>query len=211
MLQKANCLSIEDFIAQAPEWHRKYREVDERRGREGKPTVNETEALIQEGRSKGYLEIGAIEAVVNWGGSPRLLGKIRRNHHEHIRHYTSQAIEALDKPIDALRHVMRINGLAESFGSKVLAFLSPESCPILDSIVRGCLGKACNWDNESATYGDFISLCEYIGTQLPPEWEGRQKNGIWYIRDIEMALFQFAIAWRDEGPPRNYITGTLPI
>ena len=204
------CLPIEEFIAQVPGWHRKYLEEDYRRGREGKRrTVRQIEQRIQESASRGSLNMDDIVEVVLWGGGSRLLGRIRRNTPEHIERCTSRAVEALRNPEEALGHVMRIGGLGESFGSKVLAFLSPETCPVLDRVVRGCLSKACNWDNESATYSDFIALCEYIAEHLPTEWQGRDVGGIRYLRDIEMALFQYA--WREEDEPRRYITGTLPL
>lgn len=208
MIKRAICLPLEEFIAQAPDWHREYLEVDARRGREGKRTVDAVEKLIQQSRNRGTLDIADIEEVVRWGGGSRLLGRIKRNKPEHIEDCTSQAIKSLDKPADALEYIRRIDGLGESFGSKILAFLSSATCPVLDSVVRDCLSKVCNWDNASTTYSDFIVLCEYIAKRLPPEWTGRQKDGVWYLRDIEMALFQFA--WREKGIPKTYITGTLP-
>ena len=172
------------------------------------PKVPEIEKRLRENARQGCLDKADIREVVLWGSKKigaRLWSRIDRNNTDgEIERYTAEAIKALPDSAAALEHVRRIYGLGESFGSKVVAFMHPEGTPVLDRVVNDCLGNADNW---TGLYRDFIALCEHIAA-AQPEGSG-PREGIWFLRDIEMALFQFA--WPEKGKPTTYITGKLPL
>ena len=193
-------LSVEEFVQEAPRWHAKYLAHN--------PGVPALEEAIGESRARGYLDRSDLKGVVLWGGNPYgMWGKIdRRNSDERIARCSSEAIELLADPEAALERITGIHGLGASFGSKALAFLSPQTCPILDSVIdKGCLIWADNWTHR---YADLAALCGHIAARQPGPNPARPK-GAWYVRDAEMALFQFA--WRGPGEPGRYIVGKLPL
>ena len=194
-------LSVDEFIKQVPAWHAKYLRDDNSRV----PKIEES--IQQKKHQVGCLDKADIEVVVKWGGNPYgMWSRIdRRNQDDEIRRYTAEAIQALPDCDKALQHATRIFGLGVSFGSKVVAFLYPKGAPILDRVVRECLSKADNW---TGRYGDFVALCTHIA-ERQPKGSGPREGGVWHLRDIEMALFQFA--WREKGKAKTYITGRLPL
>ena len=120
---------------------------------------------------RGYLEMADIEIVVHWGSKfmgSRLLSRIYRNDPAAIERHTADAIDALKKndPAEALKHINCIFGLSDAFGSKVLAFLEPETCPIWDRIARDCLSRFGSRREGIKNYIDFIDLCKYIADGL---------------------------------------------
>ena len=163
---------------------------------------------LSETQDRGYLEKGDIEIVVRWGSrkmGSRLWTRINNKEDaaESIRRHTKEAIEALPDADTALRHIMNIHGLGVSFGSKVVAFLYPDSSPVLDRVINDCLSKADNW---TGRYDDFIALCRHTADQQKePNWH--RADGRWCLRDVEMAMFQFA--YREKGKPTTYIVKEL--
>ena len=229
-------LTLDKFIEHVAEWRAKYWEnrcvhkveaIIQRRlddsCLEGDFCTPRVEELIEQRvrdlhgvRGQGYLEKADIEIIVHWGSKKmgsRLWSRIdRRNTDDQIKRYTANAIRALDSgdPVRALKHINCTFGLDDAFGSKVIAFLHPQSAPVLDKIVRDCLSKADNpirRHNGIRRYDDFIALCKHIA-ERQTEPNPRGTGGVWYLRDIEMALFQFG--W-DKGKPAGRITGTLPL
>ena len=195
-------LSVDEFIKQVPTWHAKYLHDN--------PCVPKIEERIQQKKHQaGYLDKADIKDIVLWGSKKRgpfLWSRIdRHNSDDEIRHHTAEAIKALPDSRKALEQITRIFGLGVSFGSKVVAFLCPESAPVLDRVVRDCLSKADNW---TGRYDYFVALCKHIAKRQQ-EGSGPREGGVWYLRDIEMALFQFA--WREKGKAQTYITGALPL
>lgn len=163
----------------------------------------EIEDEIQKKAAGGSLDKIDIETIVYWGRGFRLLGQVRKNSNEYIRNCTADAINALDKkkPTEALDHINRIHGLRDAFGSKVLAFLRPQICPVWDAVVKDCLSEAASPPRD---YREFITLCEYIRSKLKADGPAnpRGTGEDWYLRDIEMAIFRFA--W---GPNRKRTKG----
>ena len=169
--------------------------------------VPEIEKRLHEGRTRGCLDRYDLKKVIEWGGNPHDVD--RGNADDRIESVTRDVINVLDNHDKVLKRIMGCNGgikgLGTAFGSKVLAFLSPETFPVLDVLVNRCLSETCNW---TGRYDDFVMLCRNIAAQQEEENEHRL-DGAWLVRDIEMALFQFG--WRRRGTPNKYITGRLPL
>lgn len=195
-------LTLSEFISQVPVHHSEYHRKNSE--------VRSLETRIQSKcHTQGYLDPEDIEAVVLWGS--RKFGKFlwtrinsKKDATESIRHHTAEAIKVLPDAEEALKHITHIFGLGVAFGSKVVAFLYPQSAPVLDRVINDCLSKASNWRGR---YEDFIILCEHIVSRQ--QIGSGPRDGVWYLRDVEMALFEFA--WREEGKPKTYIVGGLPI
>ena len=193
-------LTVEEFALESYLWHEQYLADN--------PQVPVLEEAIGKSRKRGYLDRTDLREVVTWGGNPYgMWGKIdKRNDDSRIARCTADAIAALNDPETALERITRIHGLGVSFGSKALAFLSPETCPVFDSVIdKGCLIWAENWTHR---YGDLAALCRNIAA-LQRRPNPHRPGGDWLVRDIEMAMFQFA--WRAAGEPGRYIVGALPL
>ena len=163
-----------------------------------------------------------IEVVYRWGGGlgPMIFAQIMKNNPlvDKVREQANAAFSALGEgsPVEALEQLKRLKYCGDSFGSKVLAMRSPENAPILDEIAKACLSEFKIGGKKFRNYEQFITLCEYIANELkrqgvpcPLGCDGRPREveGRWYLRDIEMAIFQFG--W-DNDKFGGCITGELP-
>ncbi len=84
---------------------------------------------------------------------------------------------------------------------------SPWNAPIWDNIAQITLSEFKISGKQVRSYEQFIAFCEHVADKLQ-EWEIAPPRGErWYLRDIEMALFQFG--W-DNGKFNGRITGGLP-
>ena len=161
-----------------------------------------------------------IEVVYRWGGGlgPMLFAQIcKRNPIDKIREQTKAAFSALGEghPVEAMERLKSLKGVGYAFGSKVLAMRSPENAPIWDNIVQTCLSEFKIGGKKVKSYEQFITFCKHIADELkrqgvlcPPGSDGlmREVEGRWYLRDIEMAIFQFG--WEND-KVGGRITGEL--
>jgi hypothetical protein len=139
-----------------------------------------------------------IKAVCTWGGYPGIAGRILNHNYNSlikIREAFGDALRRLSAtPIDlagALASVNHLYGLgAPSFASKHLRFLDPKHCPVFDSILR----KSLLYSFDSQGYASFASDCSLIANELKRleiQNPFERRNGIWYVADVESALFIF--------------------
>lgn len=226
---------IEEFILEVPAWRDKYLkntmstfkvEAFIQRKWESSYLSNplyedrhpEVNSLIQDLNGKDDLDTleKDLEVIYRWGGGlgPRLFSQIvdgKNNPLDRIRGQMKAAFSALGdgRPVRALEHLKSLKYCSDSFGTKVLAMRSPESAPIWDEIAKACLREFTIGGKKVRSYAQFITFCERIAERL--EQEGvknpRGMGGRWYLRDIEMAIFQFG--W-DNGKFDGRITGELP-
>lgn len=155
----------------------------------------------------GCLNRDSILDIVAWGGNPHgLMGRIQRsNTEDQVRQITADTMKVLGNPEAALGTIKRIRGLGDSFGSKVLAMLSPQTHAVWDRIVKNTLGST---QNPPISYGDFIELLQQSARQIPfPNLH--RPDSSWWVRDVEAGLFQFA--WpKHRGGNGGLIVGLLP-
>ena len=163
-----------------------------------------------------------IEVVYRWGGGlgHRLFSQIINGNPpiEKVREQTKTALSTLEegRPVEALEQLKRLRWCSDAFGSKVLAMRSPKDAPIWDNIAQHCLREFRIGGKKVGSYAQFIRFCEHIADELkaagvaPPlgcDGRPREVDGRWYLRDIEMAIFQFG--WCN-GKFDGRITGQIP-
>jgi len=131
-----------------------------------------------------------VKAVCLWGADPRIGAKvIKHNTRKAIAKAMSSAYQASmqGKICDSLEAVTALKGLAVSFGSKHLKFLSPDRHVVLDSILSERLG----YTRDAKGYSQWLSAChEFLKLVRQSEvpYPGIGLNG-WRVADIEMAIF----------------------
>ncbi len=234
MIDNLNRTSIEEFTSKVPEWRDKYLEnnqcifkVEAFVQRDwNNPYLHEpfcernhrrVESLIENLKGKDDLinPEDDIEVVYRWGGGygAMLFARIMKpqnNTIDEIRVRTRGAFSALatGDPVQAMERFRSLKGVNYPFGSKVLAMRSPKYAPIWDNIAQHCLREFRIGRKGVTSYEQFITFCEHIADELHglsiPAPRG---GGHWYLRDIEMAIFQFG--W-DNDKFNGRITGQLP-
>ena len=232
MTENLNRTPIEEFIREVPAWRAKYVEgnmcvfkveafIQRNWGSPyiGQPSCkekhNQVENLIEELKGRPDYEIGRekdVEIVYRWGGGygPRLFAKIMNNNSvPSIRTYTNRAFSVLEegRPAEAMELFRTLKGVNYPFGSKVLAMRSPWNAPIWDNIAQHCLSEFKIGGKKVRSYEQFIAFCEHVADELKWLRKPAPRGERWYLRDIEMALFQFG--W-DNGKFNGRITGKLP-
>ncbi|MDE2836709.1 MAG: hypothetical protein OXL97_04280 [Chloroflexota bacterium] len=222
--------SIKAFIQKVPEWRDKYLEnnmcvfkVEAFIQRDWKnPCLEESlceqshrrvESLIEQlkGKDEFIHPEDDLEIVYRWGGGRghNLFAQIKKNNSsDEIQEQMKAAFSVLadGDPVRALEELKRLKYCSDSFGTKALAMRSPESAPIWDEIAKACLRDFTIGGKKVKSYEQFIRFCEHIAKEL--ERPAPRGGGRWYLRDIEMAIFQFG--W-DHGKFKGRITGELPL
>ena len=193
-------LTLEEFIPHIRHWHNEYLTNN--------PEVPMLEQRIQEkALVDGFLDKEALKEIAIWGGNAHSRWQQMWDHNteEEVRGFTAEAIKFLADPQMALKKITDIDQWGDSFGSKTLAFLSPSTCPVWDSVLRDCLSAA---TNPPRSYSDFVRVCKDITTRIPYPNSMRPRQG-WLVRDVEIAMFQFG--WpTNRGGHGGMITGNLP-
>lgn len=237
MTENLNRIPVEDFIFEVPAWRDKFVEnnrcvfkVEAFVQREWtSPYLNQplckenhsrVEELIEELKGKLDYEIGLerdMEIVYRWGGGlgPRLFSQIMNSEKNSptptkIQQQMKAAFDALGegRPTEALEELKRLKYCSDAFGTKVLAMRSPWKSPIWDNVAQHCLRELTIGGKRVGSYEQFIRFCEHIADELSRLGQPAPRGGgRWYLRDIEMAVFQFG--W-DHGKFNGRITGELP-
>lgn len=222
---------IEDFISKVPAWRAKYLENNMSTFRVEafiqrnwgsrylsdpmyEDRYQKVNALTKELTGKEDVERleDAMEVVYRWGGGrgPNLFAQIKKNNPMgEIQKQMRVAFDALGEgqPAEALEELKRLKYCSDAFGSKVLAMRSPWNAPIWDNIAQHCLSEFKISGKKVKTYEQFITFCEHVADELKERGIDPPRGERWYLRDIEMALFQFG--W-DNGKFNGRITGELP-
>ncbi len=230
MIENLNRTRIEDFILQIPGWREKYLEnnscvfkVEAFVQRDwSNPYLREpfcernhrrVENLIENLKGKDDLinPEDDIEVVYRWGGGygAMLFARIMKNNTtDEIRTRTRDAFAALEagEPVQAMERFRSLKGVNYPFGSKVLAMRSPGNAPIWDNIAQHCLREFTISGKKVRSYEQFIAFCEHVADELKLNIPAPRGEGRWYLRDIEMGLFQFG--W-DNGKFNGRITGEV--
>ncbi len=144
--------------------------------------------------SLGYLDISDLVDIADWGGNQHNIKfKIQaQNTNEHVQNMTKQALHYLNKGkwADALQELKKIHSWGFAYSTKTLRLICPQDYPALDSIVRSHI-KVLNLKRNNASYTQFLELCDQIrkGSSTP----GPRSSGLWWLADVDMALFTFAL------------------
>ena len=226
---------LEDFIQEVPKWRNKYLENnmcvfkveafiqrDWKNSCLNQPSCKENHGRVEnlieglKGKDDSIKPEDDIEIVYRWGGGfgPMLFARIvnpQNNPIDKIRKQAKMAFSALDegRPVEAMEQLRTLKGVNYPFGSKVLAMRSPRNAPIWDNIAQATLSEFKIGGKRVKSYEQFITFCQHIAQRLEERREAnpRGTGGTWYLRDIEMAIFQFG--W-DNGKFNGRITGELP-
>ena len=230
MTDDLNRKPIEDFIREVPAWRAKYVggnmcvfKVEAFLQRDWKnpyldePSCKENhrrvEELIEKLKRRDDLiqPEDDIEIVYRWGGGrgPGLFRRIvNSNSTDDVRKRMRAAFSALGEecPVEALEQIKSLKGGGDSFGTKVLAMRSPRNAPIWDEIAKASLKEFKIGGKKVKSYEQFIAFCNHVADELKRLGKPAPRGERWYLRDIEMALFQFG--W-DNDKFKGRITGEL--
>ncbi len=228
MTENLKRIPIKEFILEIPAWHAKYVNAcvfkveafvqRDWKNPHLKPSVctgnfREVERLIEKLKGKDDLDRleDDMEIVYRWGGGrgPNLFAQIKKNNPmDEIQRQIRVAFDELGEgqPAKALEELKRLRYCSDAFGSKVLAMRSPWNAPIWDNIAQHCLREFRIGGKKVRSYEQFIAFCEHVADELKRLNIPAPRGERWYLRDIEMALFQFG--W-DNGKFNGRITGQL--
>jgi hypothetical protein len=156
-----------------------------------------------------------ILAVRCWGGfyGPRIADVTLRKHKPKAVHEALvSAIRLLqDSKLDAalgeteaaaLSLVSDGTGLSTSWGSKLLRFLCPERCPVLDKNLAVRLGYVLPSPGDKPDpkdYTRFTADCAHVADALRKNNVAnpfRTESGEWLRADVETAVFARVMEWR---------------
>ena len=225
-------IRIEDFILEVPRWRDKYLKSNMSTFKVeafiqkdwdsqylGDPSYKDRYRWVEdrirelEGKQDLINPEDDMEIVYRWGGGrgPNLFAQIKKNNSiDEIQKQIRIAFDALEKEqqVRALEELKRLKYCSDAFGSKVLAMRSPKNAPIWDNIAQHCLREFTIGGKKVRSYEQFIEFCEHVAEELHrAEHTAPRGEGRWYLRDIEMGIFQFG--W-DNGKFNGRITGELP-
>lgn len=186
-------LTLKQLASQLEHWYQRYTES---------PYFQQYRSLeiglSHKASDIGYLEKGDLFWIAVWGGDEERhqLGTLIdiNNTSDDVIANTRDAIQQLDNPANALRSLLRINYCGVSYGSKTLRCIRPQEYAAFDYHVRrGCenfLPHMEDKEAEIAGYVGFLELCGQVRKSVAVP--GPRPEGLWYVADIEMGLFQFA-------------------
>ncbi len=192
-LTEPPALTLQQFSGQAAKWYQKYAHSPY-----FDPYIRLEQKLSQKASDEGYLELVDLADIAAWGGNQRAIKQrlLRSNNEGEVRQATLEAIQRLDKPSEAIRVVLRINQWGLTYASKTLRCVCPQNYPALDQKLRKAISKALlptiydgNIDSMIRGYLRFLKICREIERQVTTL--GPRSGGVWFLADIEMALFQF--------------------
>lgn len=164
------------------------------KGIDGDPTTFELEKKGHDLAASdfGFDQVSPfVRDVCKWGNYPGISGKVLKwNTEDQVVSAFQNASRCTSsgKLGEALEHLLKLNGLAVSFASKHLKFLSPDRHVVLDSIISENLGYL----RTPEGYCEFNAACVEMRDKLIshgiryPYTHSRD----WRVADVEMAIFQ---------------------
>ncbi len=150
-----------------------------------------------------------LKQVVDWGSVHWVNSKIKSNTKNNVRLCLSTAKNHLAGPNpkigNALAAVSNINGLGISFATKVVRFICPEHCPVLDKVIWQGMYMGCGANGSTPptiangglkNYTSYVTDIKAIAQKMKkiPNPLGRP-NGEWYPADVEMAIYAHLRGW----------------
>lgn len=187
-------LTIAEFAKAVPGWYAEYTQ-----SKYFQTYLTLELRLSQKAIGLGRLGKADLADIADWGGNQHGIRQrlLAGNTEESVGESSSKAISLLSSPADALKAILSINQWGLSYGSKTLRFVCPRNYAALDQKLRGAISKdllPLIYDGNLASmvrgYLTFLNICRKIGQQVHPP--GPRPGGVWFLADIEMALFQFA-------------------
>ncbi len=155
--------------------------------------------LGSKARDRGRLELDDLVEIANWGGKQHGIHRRvqRENTCAEVRTRTAEAIERLDDPAAALESLLKIKQWGLTYASKTLRFICPSDYGALDSKIREAIDRTLLpriYDGHTSSMVNgcvrFLALCNQMRARLKER--GPREGGVWFVADVEMALFQFA-------------------
>lgn len=166
------------------------------------PGTLELERMGSELVKKSFTDIDEVEnfirEVCKWGGYPGIAGRVMKNNkYDYLKSQFLRAYEKIecDKPELALLEINNIKNLGTpSFASKHLRFLSPEKCPILDSIIQKNIGIPDDYMGYKILADEYTQISKYLAERNIVPAINRPNNK-WFVADVDMVLFSFINEW----------------
>ena len=182
-----------EFAKELHSWYWKYPQSDYFKG-----SLHIEGRLGSKARDRGHLELDDLVEIANWGGRQHGIHKRvqRENTCAEVRTRTAKAVDRLDDPAAALESLLEIREWGLTYASKTLRFMCPSNYGALDSVIREAIDPKLLpriYDGHTSSmvngYERFLALCIQLRTQIKER--GPREGGVWFVADIEMALFQF--------------------
>jgi len=153
-----------------------------------------------------------IQKVCNWGGHDGIATRvINQNSKNHLVYTFSEAYTYLiGKQHNAAKALSIINELKHlgrpSFASKHLRFLSPEYCPILDTIIGNQFRLPLNEQGYDLLLQNYNKIARKLRVRKIelPKCRQRKNPFEWYMSDIDMAIFADLKKWQRDQIPKVY-------
>ncbi|MEI6715428.1 MAG: hypothetical protein WCO60_16850 [Verrucomicrobiota bacterium] len=158
-----------------------------------KSAISAIQAWKESGQSPANALRVLESVIVDFGGGHRIWGKYNIYYSENVS-FINEQLKTLFKQEDidsALKSATDIQGLGESYGSKLLRFVSPDFV-VLDSILRE---ELCG----NMPYAEFNGLCSQIANVI----------GVTPV-DVEAALFTFVQLAKPEQRKQMWRQHQLP-
>lgn len=130
-----------------------------------------------------------IAAVMEWGGGYRNRDKVLNNNtHDFIQETLQNAHSSIqeDQIGNALDQITNLQSLGVAFGTKILKFLDPTRCVVLDRVISNRLG----YPLSSEGYLSFIDDCATIRDALTAGNLTRHDGQAFRLADVEMAIYR---------------------
>lgn len=178
-------LTPKQFAEELPKWYHKWREHN--------PAYFPVEErLTKKAHTSGYLKITDLVDITGVLGNPfNIANRVRKaNTEDEVKEKTREAIQHLNNPAAALTHMMSISRWGRTYATKTLRCVCPSSYAALDSLLILNINPSyLPSKNEVERYCQFLDLCREI--QRMVSVPGQRENGVWFLADMEIALFQF--------------------
>jgi len=132
-----------------------------------------------------------IAAVCKWRGHEGIAGRVlRANTESQLRSSfrSAHSHTIAHDNLAAVKSLLGLNGIAVSFASRHLKFLSPDNAVVLDSIISKRLG----YEMTTEGYQAFLTDCRRIlqkANSSSLDYPGWGRDG-WRVSDIETAIFE---------------------
>jgi len=189
------CMSffkLQDFPDKYKEWHDNLK-------KEPFPIEKEGALLLETDFSEVERVAGFIDEVFAWGG--RTYGRVRhkiykeQDEEEFINMVGEAAVPLREGNVkEAIEKIMKVKGLAMSYGSKILRMLAPQHAAVYDSVLAGWFSYS---DADPTHYAEFCNDCRLISEELKKKniKHPIRENGEWFIADVEATVFKIVKGW----------------
>jgi len=154
---------------------------------------NEGAKLVKSGFADKVAVWDFAHDVFIWGGRTAhayVIPRFKKNSKDKVKATFKKAVALLPNDIEAaFAEITELNGLGESYGSKILRMLDPKHVVTYDSVLTKDLLKT---SANPSRYAVFCRDCQTIAKELTKAKVENISRGStqWYAADVEGAIFR---------------------